>query len=328
MDERIQVLPEKFLAKLPLFIPEKKLESVLHSFTERRLPTIRVNTLKTTNEVIRQSLTEQGHNVEVVSWYKDAFVITNKSTHDLVETPEYKRGEIYIQNLSSMIPALILNPQPTDRVLDICAAPGSKTTQIAAHMHNEGEIIANDISKDRLYRLRENLAEQGVTNTKVTSIPGEFLWKRYPEYFDKVLLDAPCSMEGLFITDNPKTYTHWTSGKVKQLAVKQQHLLRSAISATIPGGVIIYSTCTLSPEENEGVIEWILKKEGSAIVLEQLQLTELPLISGFSEYKNYSSQVTKTGRILPSNTMEGFFVAKIRKISSTITKDSFTSHKK
>lgn len=328
MDDAYTNLPEKFLEKLPKFIAEQKLQSVLASFTQRKIPTFRVNSLKDTADRVSKSLTTKNFTLEPISWYPDAFVLTNKSIHDLMETPEYKQGKIYIQNLSSMIPALVLNPQPTDRVLDLCAAPGSKTTQLAALMHNQGEIIANDISKDRLYRLRENLKEQGVLNTKVTTIPGEFLWKRYPEYFDKVLLDSPCSMEGLFHTNNPKTYTHWTSGKVKQLAVKQQHLLRSAVSATIPGGTIVYSTCTLSPEENEGIIDWVLKKEKDAIALESLEAYQLPLDKGVSNYKKYSPDVAKTGRIFPTNTMEGFFVAKIKKLHSTITTESFLPTKK
>lgn len=318
MDTTYTDLPEKFLEKLPLFIPENKLPEILNTFTKKRLPTFRVNTLKQSIQTIKTSLTDLGFKLENVSWNPDAFVLTNKSIQDLMETDPYKNGELYIQNLSSMIPALVLDPQPTDRVLDMAAAPGSKTTQLATLMQNQGEIIANDISKERLYKLKHNLTEQGVTNTTVKSIPGEFIWKRFPEYFDKVLVDAPCSMEGLFDTTNPKTYTHWTSGKVKQLAVKQTHLLRSAISATIPGGVIVYSTCTMSPEENEGVIDWILKKEGDALELEAIE-KNLPVKPGITKWKKiYTPEITKTGRIYPTETMEAFFVAKIRKKRSTI----------
>lgn len=321
-------LPEKFLEKLSAFIPHDELVKMLQTFANKRLPTFRANVIKTTKEKVFRSLTSHDFVLENVSWYNDAFILQNKSLSELMETEEYKNGEIYIQNLSSMLPALLLDPQPTERVLDLCAAPGSKTTQIAMQMQNQGEVIANDISKDRLYRLKEIIHEQGVTNTRITSIPGEFLWKRYPEYFDKVLLDAPCSMEGLFYTKNPKTFTHWTPGKVKQLAVKQEHLLRSAISATIPGGVIVYSTCTLSPEENEGVIDKILKKEGDNIEIEDVISSSLPLIKGINEYKNYSIEVQKTGRIIPNEIMEGFFVAKIRKKRSNVTKESFLPRKK
>ncbi|CAN5169052.1 RsmB/NOP family class I SAM-dependent RNA methyltransferase [soil metagenome] len=322
MDTSYLTLPEKFLEKVPLFIPEEKISSVLQTFTRKRLPSFRVNTLKTSLTAVEKQLTDKEFVLEKVLWNPDAFVLTNKSIQELMDTAPYNNGEIYIQNLSSMIPALVLNLQPTDRVLDMAAAPGSKTTQIAALMGNNGEIVGNDISKERLYKLKHNLTEQGVTNTIIKSIPGEFIWKRYPEYFDKVLLDAPCSMEGLFDSNNPKTYTHWTQRKVKDLAIKQTHLLRSAISATIPGGTIVYSTCTLSPEENEAVIDWMLKKEGDAISLESIEIPHLSLDSGITNWKKgLSSELTKTARIWPTDTMEGFFIAKLRKNTSTIPTD-------
>lgn len=329
MDTSYQQLPEKFLEKLPLFVPEEKLTSVLQTFIKKRLPSFRINTLKQSAEETVKTLVSFGFDLEKVPWNPDAFVMKNKSIQDLMETDVYKIGEIYIQNLSSMIPALILDLKKTDRVLDMAAAPGSKTTQIAALMGNQGEIVANDISKERLYKLKHNLNEQGVINTTIKSIPGEFIWKRYPEYFDKVLLDAPCSMEGLFDINNPKTYTHWTQKKVKELAIKQTHLLRSAISATIPGGTIVYSTCTLSPEENEAVIDWILQKEGDAIAVELIEIPSLSLAQGITNWKKgLSDQLTKTARVWPSETMEGFFVAKLRKVRSTITSDSFIRGKK
>lgn len=219
-----------------------------------------------------------------------------------------------------MIPPLVLSPQPEEIILDMAASPGSKTTELATLMHNTGIIIANDKSPKRLFKLLENLKTQGVTNTKTSAIPGEFLWKKYPEYFDGVLLDAPCSMEGRFTTNDPNSYKDWSPRKIKELSNLQKWMLRSAISCTKIGGTIVYSTCAMSPEENEEVIDWLLKKMGDAITIEELSLEHLPKNPGLTQWgkKQYNPALAKTLRIYPSTLMEGFFVAKIKKHASTI----------
>ncbi len=237
----------------------------------------------------------------------------------LMETELYKNGYLYVQSLSSMIPPLVLNPKPDEKVLDLTAAPGSKTTQIAALMHNTGEILANDKSHVRIYKLKANLELQGVTNTQVTQLPGEILWKKLPEFFDKTLVDVPCSMEGRFYTEDEKSYRDWSTNKVKLLQETQKFLLRSGIGCTKVGGTIVYSTCTLSVEENEEVINWILQKEKGNVVLEQIEINGLPTeksIITWRDKKPFDPSIAKTMRILPSELMEGFFVAKLRKIAS------------
>jgi tRNA (cytosine49-C5)-methyltransferase len=312
-------LPTDFLDKLTRFIPPEKLTSVYESFVQKPFPAFRVNTLKTTQSDLKRDLIAAGFLLEEVSWYNNAFLLKNKSLRELTDTDLYREGRLYIQNLSSMVPVLVLNPQPDERVLDLAAAPGSKTTQMACFMQNQGEIVANDISKNRLYMLKRNLKEQNVQNTKVICSPGQRLWKNYPEYFDKTLVDAPCSMEGRFHIQNPETYQSWSQKKVKELARRQQHLLRSAISATRPHGVIVYSTCTFSPEENEGVIEWILAKEAGNIELEPLSIEHLNYEAGMTTWeKKVDTRLKYTARILPSQTMEGFFIARIRKLRSTL----------
>jgi tRNA (cytosine49-C5)-methyltransferase len=311
-------LPEKFLERLKRLYPEN-LEQILAAIATKPLPSFRTNTLKSTTEDLGKKLTDQGFQIEKILWYQDAFILINKSVRELTETEEYKKGNIYIQNLSSMIPALVLNPKPDEKILDLCAAPGSKTTQIAALMQNQGEIIANDLSRQRLYKLTANLHMYGVTNTKTLSFPGQMIWKKFPEYFDKTLVDVPCSMEGRIRLDDPKTYEDWKLGKVKELETKQKYLLRSAISATKVGGVIVYSTCTLAPEENEGVLDWILKKVGDAIEIEKIEIPNLEFKPGIKEWnKPFSAATTAAARIHPSQKKEGFFIAKIRKNASTI----------
>lgn len=313
------ILPQKFLDKLPEIVGDNNTQTVLESFCQRKPSTFRVNTLKITAPELKIKLKEEGIEVEQVDWYPDAFILKNVPQRILSETNWYKEGYVYIQSLSSMIPPLVLDPKPEEKILDMCAAPGSKTTQIATMMHNTGEIMANDKSHTRRYKLDANLKLQGITNTHITPWPGEIIWKKFPEFFDKTLVDVPCSMEGRFFVEDEKSYRDWSPTKVDYLQNMQKFLLRSAISATKPGGTIVYSTCTLSPEENEMVIDWIVKKEKDAIVIEDITIEKLDMTPGKTtwKHKEFTSELSKTKRIIPSNIMEGFYIAKIKKTRST-----------
>lgn len=257
------MLPAKFLEKL-----DKNIDPSV--FEIKRPTTFRVNTLK-------------------IDCEEQAF-ITTAPLRQIQELDIYKNGEIYVQSLSSMIPTEVLDPKPGDYVLDICAAPGSKTSQMAALMQNEGHIVANDNSRIRIYKLEANLKNLGVTNTSIIQSQAQTLWQKYPDTFDKVLADVPCSMEGRFYTPDPKTYKDWSPAKIRILVQLQKFILRSAFGCCKPGGIIVYSTCTLNRQENEEVVEWLLKKEPGRVELLSME------------------------RINPSPVMEGFFVAKLRKV--------------
>jgi 16S rRNA (cytosine1407-C5)-methyltransferase len=320
MTDIVTGLPKDFIDRLAILVPKNKLSDVLASFTSRRPTTIRANTLKTTVVNLHKKLVDQGAELTSVQWNALASIVNKLELRDLTNTESYKNGELYVQSLSSMVPPLVLAPRAGDKVLDIAAAPGSKTTQMAAMMENQGEIIANDTSHVRRYRLQANLDTQGVTIAKVGKVDGRSIWQEYPEYFDKTLVDVPCSMEGRFLGSDAKTYKDWSPKKVKILSNLQRWLLRSAISATKTGGIIVYSTCTLSPEENEGVIDWILQKEAGNIQMLPIDIDNLPIDPAVTRWgeKEYDPEVAKCARILPSAYMEGFFVAKIQKIASNI----------
>lgn len=313
-------LPEEFLSRLARLLPEEACSLVLNAFDHARPTTFRVNTLKKNPQDLITALEAQGFISSPVPWFTNAFILVQGTQRALSETPEYKNGEMYVQSLSSMLPPRILDPKPGERVLDIAAAPGSKTTQMGTMMQNRGEIVANDTSQARIYRLKANMALQGASIAHVSRDDGRAIWKRYPEYFDKTLVDVPCSMEGRFNSQDPKSYQDWSVKKVKDLSHLQQWLLRSAISATKVGGTIVYSTCTLSPEENEGVIDWILEKEARNIEILPITVPELQLAPGIRHWggKPYDPEVTKCVRIYPSDRMEGFFVAKLKKIRNTV----------
>jgi len=311
------MLPLLFIERLKkLITDENKLNEILHSFNLEKKSSLRINCLKSSLSEVSIFFKSKNIQFKEVPFCNHALILENISSADLTELSLYQEGKIYLQSLSSMLPALVLNPDKSDKVLDICAAPGSKTTHLAAMMGNTGEIVANDVSGNRLYKLRANLDIQGVTNVKLENNDGRSLWKKYPDYFDKTLVDVPCSMEGRFYTEDLKSYSHWSIKKVKNLARLQRWLLRSAVSATKPGGTIVYSTCTMAPEENEGVIDWLLKKDKGRVELVEFSISGLNFIPGINNWlgKNYSSSVKKTKQIYPDRLMEAFFIAKLNRV--------------
>lgn len=271
------------------------------TFAER--PTsFRVNTLKSNNREMKKELDDAGIKVKSVPWYCDAFILQNKSKRELMELTMYTEGKIYIQSLASMVPPLALDPKPGEKVLDLTAAPGSKTSQIAAFMKNEGELVANDNNKPRFFKLKHNLEMLGAKAT-LRMEDGSRLCGEFPNYFDKILLDAPCSAEARFVEGKPKTYGYWSERKIKEMAYKQRKLLFSSWYALKPGGTLVYSTCTFAPEENEKQIERLLKRFSDAETLP----INLPGL------KTLSTSVSNTIRLMPTNETEGFFVAKLHK---------------
>ncbi len=231
---------------------------------------------------------------------------------------EHLLGYYYVQELASMLPILELKPKEGEKILDLCAAPGSKTTQIAAEVKNSGLIIANEISLGRLKVLSSNLERCGITNTIITRKEGRLLCKRLKEInfkFDKILLDAPCSGEGT-IRSTPATYQMWNPKTIKRLSRIQKQLFEFAFEILKIGGEIIYSTCTHAPEENEEVVNFVLEKFGNRIEIEKMQLP-IKCRPGITKWENkeYSNKVKQACRIYPQdNNTEGFFIAKFRRV--------------
>jgi len=225
-------------------------------------------------------------------------------------------GHIYIQDLASMLPPLILGPRPGDSVLDLCAAPGSKTTQLAAIMENKGAIIANDVATRRLKSLVFNLRRTGVTIAAVTKFFGQQVGNLYFECFDRVLIDAPCSALGT-IAKSPEVPSWWTPARSQRLAINQRQLVQSGLKALRPGGVLVYSTCTIVPEENERVIDYALRN--FPVVLEKISLPGLQLRPGLTKTSSdsFRRELENTVRLYPfENPCEGFFIARLRKTDS------------
>lgn len=310
-------IPELFFERLVKMTGFSVATEIKKTFVERPT-TFRVNTIKGNRTQVLESLRSVGFKVDIVSWLPEAFILRNKTKRNLTETDLYKEGKIYIQSLASMVSPLVLDPQSGEKILDLTAAPGSKTSQIAAMMKCQGELMANDNNKIRFFKLKHNMELLGVSQADwkftLRMEHGAQLAGEFPAYFDKILLDAPCSAEARFVDDEPKTYGYWSEHKIKEMAFKQRTLLLSAWNALKPGGILVYSTCTFAPEENELQIARLLERMPDAKLL-PVELPGLKKISPLVKWKEklLPKELTQCYRILPTKEIEGFFIAKIIK---------------
>ena len=319
MNKPKRSLPQAFLEKLKKIVPVNQWDKTLKTFSTEKPTTFRVNKLRFSPSSIKESLEPLGFKIENVPWYKEAFILRKGKQKDLEKADLYSSGKIYVQGLSSMIPPLVLDPQPGDKVLDLAAAPGSKTTQLSALMGNQGQVTANDENPVRLEKLKANLQRQGAENVELLE-PGDggLVWKNRFEAFDRVLLDAPCSSEGRFQVEEPGTYGYWKEDTNRKMAKLQRRLFKSAFLALKPGGTMVYSTCTFAPEENEMVLQWALETYGDAMTAEDIS-TPLPMhtrsLTAWGDLK-FNREISKGIRVLPTSDIEGFFIARLRKTKS------------
>ncbi len=309
INEAKRKLPTDFIENVYELYDPLKVDQILQGMMNPRNTTIRVNTIKYNIQDLMRYFKEKNIKFERVLWYSDALIIKNATEKELQKLEIYEKGYIYLQSLSSMVPPLVLNPKKGEKVLDLTAAPGSKTTQMACFMENEGYILANELDKIRCERLQYNVKSQGAEIVEVINGRGEKIGNSYPEYFDKVLLDTPCSGEGRFLLGKPMTYKDWSLKKVNQLVKIQKKLFESAYNATKENGTIVYSTCTINKEENEYILDWAINTFNIKLLDINLDIKEA--IKG--DNTGLNNTIDKAIKILPSKNMEGFFVAKIVK---------------
>jgi len=272
---------------------------------------IRVNTLMASVKEVKKTIEAKGWKLEQIPWCKEGFWISHPERRDVGNLWEHHLGQVYVQEAASMIPPIVLDPQPGEIVLDLCAAPGSKTTQMGAMMQNKGLIVANDYKGERLQSLGINLQKSMLTNVIVSLMSGE---RMKGLQFDKILVDAPCSGTGA-IRKSLKTINIWNPHMITKLAQQQKAILENAFSILKPDGELVYSTCSVEPEEDEGVVDYLINKYPNAQVLKVKTpgLKTSPAVLEF-EGKKYNPQIKNTLRIWPQdNDTEGFFVAKIKK---------------
>ncbi|MFB6128581.1 MAG: RsmB/NOP family class I SAM-dependent RNA methyltransferase [Halorhabdus sp.] len=276
----------------------------------RPLPSVvRVNTLKTTVERAKAALETEEIAYEGVDWHDGLLRLPADNPGS---NWPYVQGWLHGQEEVSALPPVVLDPDPGDRVWDAAAAPGSKTTQLAALMDDEGAIVATDNNLGRLSALRSNAERLGVTNLAVTNedARNHSLKPFDGRQYDHALVDVPCSCEGT-IRKNPDALEQWSLDHVTAIAGAQKGILRRAVEVTRPGGTVVYSTCTFAPEENEAVLDFALEETAARLVSVDLPLDSRP---GVTEWdgEEFDPSVEKAHRVYPHlNDTGGFFVAKL-----------------
>lgn len=293
------MIPDFLKEQLTNQYGEDLTNQILEGYNKKRKTTLRINTIKTTKENIKKILDKENIKYENVSWYDDALILV--SDKNIRELDIYKNGEIYMQSLSSMIPPIVLEPTK-EKILDMAASPGGKTTEIYNLSNKEALITAVEKNPIRADRLKYNINKQGTSATVLVSDA-----TKLDEFFrfDKILLDAPCSGSGTLSTlDN--SLNHFNKNLIKNSIETQQKLLSKALQILKPNSTMVYSTCSILYEENESQIEKLIKQNKIEIIpIDEEHFKDIPKLP---------TKIPGTICVLPNDLYEGFFVAKIKKL--------------
>ena len=294
-----------------LFSPNEAVE-FMESNNQNKILTIRTNSLKTKRRELAKLLIQRGVNLDPLAEWSKVGLKIYSSQVPIGATPEYLSGQYMLQSSSSFLPVIALDPQPNEKILDMCASPGGKTTYIAQLMKNQGILVANDMKKTRLKSLFFNVHRMGIKNVIITNYDGRMFSKLYNK-FDRVLLDAPCSGLGV-ISKDQSVKVNRSYKEILENSRVQKELILSAIDCCNykTGGIIVYSTCTISVEENEWVVDYALRNRYVKCVEMGLEIGEKGLTK-FRE-KHFHNSLGNSRRIYPHvHNMDGFFVAKLKK---------------
>ena len=296
MKEQLQKILEKQYT-------EEYVTKIMSGYKKTRKTTLRVNTIKSSIEEIKNKLNEANIDYEQVDWSKEVFIIKNADEKIIQEMDIYKNGQIYLQSLSSMLPPIILDPKQGSDILDMAAAPGGKTTQIAALSNNKSHITACEKNKIRFERLKYNIEKQGASCVFIMAKDSRYIDDFFS--FDQILLDAPCSGSGTLNIEDMKFEKNFTEQLIEKSIKIQESLLKKAIKILKPGHEMVYSTCSILSSENEDVINRVIRSTDAEIVPIHFDgIEQLPLLP---------TKINGTLCICPTELYEGFFVAKIRK---------------
>ncbi|MBN2465268.1 RsmB/NOP family class I SAM-dependent RNA methyltransferase [candidate division WOR-3 bacterium] len=316
--------PKAFIERYSQFIPD--FDAFLDAMQRPLRRTFRVNTHKATRDKVLELMSDL--KPEPLPWFELGFSMPENGDSpseredarygphfpNLGKRIEHFVGLIYVQEAASMVPPLLLQPQPGERVLDIAAAPGSKTTEMSAMMQNTGLVISNDPSPTRVRGLIGNVDRAGCLNVAVCRMDGAALGRAVAGTCDRVLVDAPCSSEGT-IRKSAQALDRWSVATIARFPSIQKRLIAAGYLALKPGGSMVYSTCTVAPEENESVVTHLLERYPEAEV-GTAEIPGLKMRPGLSEWgrESFPEAVGRCRRILPQdNDTEPFFLALIRK---------------
>ena len=301
--EKNEKIPAFLLAMLKEQYGEEIAEKIVKGYFVKRKTTFRVNTLKTEVEVILNQLNALGIEYETVGWSKEAIILKNVEEKEVRNWEMYQKGEIYLQSLSSMLPPIILNPQKDIDILDMAAAPGGKTTQLAVLTQNRAHITACERNRIRAERLQYNIEKQGASNVYIMQVDSRNMEDFFA--FDSVLLDSPCSGSGTLRFRDDAGLQRFTKELIEKSTKLQISLLRKAMKVLKSGQEMVYSTCSVLACENEEIVGKVLQETKAEIVPIELE--------GIGELPRLPVEIEGTLGICPNELFEGFFVAKMRK---------------
>lgn len=296
---------------LPIFLidmlrkqyAEEIVNNIIDGYSKKRKTTFRVNTLKTNTESVIKILEQKNISYQKVLWSNEAFIIENAYEKDIEQLEIYKNGEIYMQSLSSMLPPIVLEPKQNADILDMAAAPGGKTTQIAALTENKANITACEMNQIRLERLKYNVEKQGATSVYVMQMDSRKIDDFFS--FNQILLDAPCSGSGTLNINDSNMSKYFTQKLVDKSKSAQIQMLKKALKILKAGGQMVYSTCSILSCENEEIVKEALKGVNAEIVPINFEgIEQLPVLP---------SRLQGTICVAPNELYEGFYIAKIQK---------------
>ena len=299
----IEKLPQFLIEELNNQYGEEITNKILEGYAENRVVSLRVNTLKSDVQKVCEELSKNNIEFEKVSWCDVALVIKNVTEEEIQKLSSYENGEIYLQSLSSMLPPVIMQPKGNTDILDMTAAPGGKTTQIAALTNNNANITACEMNNIRIEKLKYNIEKQGAKSVAIMQADSRNLSDYFA--FDQILLDAPCSGSGTIDLNNERTYKNFTEILVEKSTKSQLTLLKKALKILKPGHEMIYSTCSILARENEEILNKALKGTNAEIVPVELE--------GIEDVPVLPTRIDGTLCVCPNKYYEGFFMAKIRK---------------
>lgn len=296
-------IPDFLIEMLNEQYDKNEVDKILEGFNVKRKVTLRVNNLKTDVNAVKNELNNLDIKYKTVKFYENALIIDNASKKDLQELEIYKNGEIYLQSLSSMLPPIVLNPQPNMDILDMCAAPGGKTTELASISNNEAHITACEMNHIRLERLKYNIEKQGATCVNIMQKDARYIDDFFS--FDSILLDAPCSGSGTLNVNDINIGKIFTPKLIVKSVSSQISLLRKALKILKSDREMVYSTCSILSCENEDVVNKIISEANAEII---------PIdFYGIEELPQLPTKIKGTVCVAPNELYEGFFIAKIRK---------------
>lgn len=298
----LPVMPEYLSAALLRQYGPETAAAIAEGFSARRPVTLRVNTLKTDAAAVRAQLAEAGIACETVPWYADALILPDVREDAVQALPLYERGEVYLQGLSAMLPALAMDLQPRMNLLDMAAAPGGKTTQLAALSGNTVNITACEKNKIRAERLQFNIDRQGAKHVTVMNQDARQLSDFFR--FERILLDAPCTGSGTILLVEGEPQRRMDADWVRKTAATQAAMVRKALTLLPKGGELIYSTCSILECENEAIVRTALAAGAELIPLPDSLIQALPALP---------ATLPGTLTVMPTPLTEGFFLAHLRR---------------